>query len=135
MYVSGTRPHVLAPRACVCVCVCEPVCVHACARDCFRRRWRCWKTWTSFSARQVTGINAALVAAGVTDGDTVAIGGASEFVWSGDKRESVLYGAWLDDMKARGMGRQGTHAWPSVSRPAEGVGWWVGRQVSERVRG
>jgi hypothetical protein len=47
------------------------------------------------------------------EGDTVVIG-AAEFEWSDDRSESALYGGWLDDMKARGQGRQGVTKWPSA---------------------
>lgn len=62
---------------------------------------------------EVSGINAALKAAGVSPGDTVAIGDSGEFLWSDDQSEAATYGAWLEDMASRGRARQGGARWPT----------------------
>jgi GTP-binding protein len=61
---------------------------------------------------EVSGINAALKAAGAAPGDTVVIGGSMEFLWSDDQSEGASYGAWLADMEARGRARPGSASWP-----------------------
>eukprot|EP00877_Chromochloris_zofingiensis_P006026 jgi/Chrzof1/1677/Cz10g16250.t1 len=61
---------------------------------------------------EVSGINEALRKAGIQEGDTVVLGEESEFVWSDEKSESALYGAWLEDMQARGRVRAGKSRWP-----------------------
>lgn len=62
---------------------------------------------------EVSGINEALKAAGIAAGDTVALGDMGEFVWSDDQSEAATYGAWLEDMEARGRNRQGGSKWPT----------------------
>eukprot|EP00879_Flechtneria_rotunda_P001326 GHRR01001476.1.p1 GENE.GHRR01001476.1~~GHRR01001476.1.p1 ORF type:complete len:621 (+),score=182.90 GHRR01001476.1:200-2062(+) len=62
---------------------------------------------------EVSGINAALKAAGVTAGDTVGLGQMGEFVWSDDQSEAATYVAWVEDMAARGRVRQGGSKWPT----------------------
>lgn len=62
---------------------------------------------------EVSGINAALKAAGCVAGDTVAIGDTGEFVYSDDQSEAATYGAWLEDMESRGKARQGVARWPT----------------------
>jgi len=62
---------------------------------------------------EVSGINAALKAAGATEGDTVAIGDMGEFIYSEDQSEGATYGAWLEDMDSRGRARQGSARWPT----------------------
>ena len=63
----------------------------------------------------VSGVNAALKAAGARDGDTVAIGddGACEFEWRDAKGDSEVYAAWAEDMRSRGKARAGSSAWPT----------------------
>ena len=63
---------------------------------------------------EVSGINAALKAAGAEPGDTVAIGDSGEFVYSDDQSEAATYGAWLEDMDARGQARHGAARWPGL---------------------
>jgi GTP-binding protein len=67
---------------------------------------------------EVSGINAALRAAGIQEGDTVVLGEVGEFVWSDERSEAALYGAWLEDMENRGVNRQGKSKWPTAKRPA-----------------
>ena len=65
---------------------------------------------------EVSGVNDVLRAAGVSPGDTVALGDAgTEFEWSdGDGgEEGAAYGAWLADMEARGRAPLGSSSWPS----------------------
>jgi hypothetical protein len=52
-------------------------------------------------------------AAGAKAGDTVALGDVGEFVYNDDQSEAATYGAWLDDMAARGRARQGGSKWPT----------------------
>ncbi|MEW5311705.1 MAG: hypothetical protein WDW38_003398 [Sanguina aurantia] len=59
----------------------------------------------------VCGINKVLRAKGCKEGDAVVIGDV-EFTWSDDQRESHMYGVWLEDMKNRGVTRQGVARWP-----------------------
>jgi hypothetical protein len=59
----------------------------------------------------VSGISGALRAAGVKNGDSVALGDVGEFVWSDERGEGAVYGAWLEDMRSRGKNRQGKSAW------------------------
>jgi GTP-binding protein len=62
----------------------------------------------------VSGVNAALKAAGVREGDTVAIGeDAGEFEWKDAKGDSETYEAWAEDMRSRGKARAGSSAWPT----------------------
>ena len=67
---------------------------------------------------EVSGINPALKAAGIQEGDTVVLGEVGEFLWSDDRGEAALYGAWLEDMENRGTIRQGKSKWPTAKRPA-----------------
>ncbi|GFR45678.1 hypothetical protein Agub_g7092 [Astrephomene gubernaculifera] len=60
---------------------------------------------------EVSGINGALRAKGVRQGDTVVIGDM-EFSWSDDKSDAAVYDGWVRDMKDRGVNRQGTARWP-----------------------
>jgi len=62
---------------------------------------------------EVSGINQALPDAGIQRGDTVALGDMGEFVWNDDQSEAATYGAWLEDMAARGRARQGGSKWPT----------------------
>eukprot|EP00775_Hariotina_reticulata_P013773 gene13773-13894_t len=62
---------------------------------------------------EVSGINQALRDAGIQAGDTVSLGEMGEFVWNDDQSESATYGAWLEDMSARGRTRQGGSKWPT----------------------
>jgi GTPase len=62
----------------------------------------------------VSGVNSALIAAGVREGDTVAIGeDAGEFEWKDAKGDSETYAAWSEDMRSRGKARTGSSAWPT----------------------
>jgi GTP-binding protein len=63
----------------------------------------------------VSGVNGALQAAGVREGDTVVIGddGACEFEWRDAKGDSETYAAWAEDMRSRGKARAGSSAWPT----------------------
>ncbi len=65
---------------------------------------------------EVSGINAALRARGISAGDTVVLGD-TEFEWSDEQTEGAMYGAWLQDMKDRRATRKGKSAWPS-GRPS-----------------
>ncbi|KAG2484430.1 hypothetical protein HYH03_016740 [Edaphochlamys debaryana] len=65
---------------------------------------------------EASGINGALRAKGVREGETVVIGEA-EFAWSEAKGDAAVYASWVKDMKERGVNRQGSARWP---RP-EGV--------------
>lgn len=60
----------------------------------------------------VTGMNAALRARGVKEGDTVAIGEA-EFYWQDTQSQTKMYQSWLKDMKERGVTLQGVAHWPA----------------------
>lgn len=62
---------------------------------------------------EVSGINAALKEAGCKPGDTISLGEVGEFVYNDDQSEAATYGAWLDDMEARGRARQGSSKWPT----------------------
>ncbi|KAF6255524.1 P-loop containing nucleoside triphosphate hydrolase protein [Scenedesmus sp. NREL 46B-D3] len=62
---------------------------------------------------EVSGINAALKEAGCKVGDTVSLGDVGEFVYNDEQSESATYGAWLQDMEARGRTRQGGSKWPT----------------------
>jgi hypothetical protein len=64
----------------------------------------------------VSGISASLRAAGIKEGDGVALGDVGEFVWSEERGEAAVYEAWLEDMKSRGRNRQGKTAWPGAKR-------------------
>ncbi|KAG2433016.1 hypothetical protein HXX76_008743 [Chlamydomonas incerta] len=59
----------------------------------------------------VSGINGALKAKGVRQGDSVVIG-ETEFSWSDDQSDGAVYDSWLKDMKDRGVNRQGSARWP-----------------------
>jgi len=58
-----------------------------------------------------SGVNGALKARGVQEGDTVVIG-ESEFEWQDDQSDSALYSAFKEDMRARGRNVQGSSHWP-----------------------
>lgn len=60
------------------------------------------------------GINAALRAKGIREGDTVVIH-ESEFNWQDDQSDSAMYQAFIDDMKLRGKNIQGGARWPHAS--------------------
>ncbi|KAG2448709.1 hypothetical protein HYH02_006065 [Chlamydomonas schloesseri] len=60
---------------------------------------------------EVSGINGALKAKGVKEGDSVVIG-ETEFNWSDEKSDGAVYDSWLKDMKDRGVNRQGSARWP-----------------------
>ena len=57
------------------------------------------------------GINKALRAKGVQEGDTVVVG-TTELEWSEDQSEGALYAAWREEKKARGTAWQGSARWP-----------------------
>jgi GTP-binding protein len=59
----------------------------------------------------VSGINTALRAKGIVEGESVVLGD-TEFEWSGDHSEGAMYGAWLQHMKNSGKGRIGSARWP-----------------------
>ena len=50
---------------------------------------------------EVAGVNKALRAAGVAEGDTIAIG-ELELEWRDDQSEAALFDAWLADRKDKG---------------------------------
>ncbi|GIL45963.1 hypothetical protein Vafri_3071, partial [Volvox africanus] len=54
---------------------------------------------------EVSGINGALRAKGVKQGDSVVIGD-TEFTWSDDQSDGAVYDSWMRDMKDRGVKRQ-----------------------------
>ncbi|PNW77357.1 hypothetical protein CHLRE_10g433100v5 [Chlamydomonas reinhardtii] len=60
---------------------------------------------------EVSGINGALKARGVRQGDSVVIG-ETEFSWSDDQSDGAVYDSWVKDMKDRGVNRQGSARWP-----------------------
>ena len=60
------------------------------------------------------GINTALRARGIKEGDTVVIH-ESEFNWQDDQSDSAMYQAFIDDMKMRGKNIQGGARWPHAS--------------------
>jgi len=79
--------------------------------------WNYWDAVRRFArVLEVSGVNAALLARGVREGDSVVIGG-TEFEWRDDRSEGALYDAWEADMRARGANRQGVARWPSAFRP------------------
>eukprot|EP00891_Asterochloris_glomerata_P007312 jgi/Astpho2/7312/e_gw1.00113.48.1_t len=57
------------------------------------------------------GINKALRKRGILEGDMVIIGD-TELQWSEDQSEAALFGAWLDDRRAKGRVAQGKARWP-----------------------
>lgn len=57
------------------------------------------------------GINAALRARGVKEGDTVVIN-ETELTWSDDQSDSALYAAFKEGLKAQGKNVQGSTKWP-----------------------
>lgn len=59
------------------------------------------------------GVNKALKAKGVQEGDTVVVGGM-ELEWSDNQSEGALYEAWLTDRKAKGRVAQGSARWPHI---------------------
>ena len=64
-----------------------------------------------------SGAEKALVRSGVQEGDTVFVGDV-EFQWSADRGEAALYGAWLEQARAEGTGRQGAARWPKKGTSA-----------------
>lgn len=60
------------------------------------------------------GINQALRARGIKEGDTVVIN-ESEFNWQDDQSDHAMYQAFIDDMKMRGKNIQGVARWPKSS--------------------
>ena len=64
-----------------------------------------------------SGAEKALVRAGVQEGNTVFVGDV-EFQWSADRGEAALYGAWLEQARAEGTGRQGAARWPKKGTSA-----------------
>ena len=64
------------------------------------------------------GINSALKARGVKEGDSVVIH-ESEFEWQDDQSDAALYQAFKEDMRARGRTVQGAAAWPKGAKDAE----------------
>ncbi|KAG1668961.1 hypothetical protein FOA52_001005 [Chlamydomonas sp. UWO 241] len=61
-----------------------------------------------------SGVDGALKARGIREGDTVVIG-ETEFEWQDDQSENALYKAFQDDMRARGASVQGGTHWPKQS--------------------
>lgn len=59
----------------------------------------------------VSGINGALRARGIQEGDSVVIG-ETEFAWSDEKSDKAVFRSWQKDMKERGVVRQGSARWP-----------------------
>jgi len=68
-------------------------------------------------ALKESGAETALVRAGVQEGNTVFVGDV-EFQWSSDRGEAALYGAWLEQARAEGAGRQGAARWPKKGTSA-----------------
>lgn len=58
-----------------------------------------------------SGVNNALRAKGIKEGDTVVIH-ETEFNWQEDQSDSAVYQAYIDDMKLRGKTIQGVARWP-----------------------
>lgn len=61
----------------------------------------------------VSGVNSALKAKEIKEGDTVVLG-ETEFTWDNDQSDGALYESWLEDMRARGRNVQGISAWPKM---------------------
>lgn len=61
-----------------------------------------------------SGIDSALKARGVQDGDTVVIG-ELEFEYSADKSESGMYDRWYKERRAAGIVGRGQARWPHVT--------------------
>ncbi|PSC71478.1 GTP-binding chloroplastic [Micractinium conductrix] len=61
-----------------------------------------------------SGIDSALRAKGVLDGDTVVIGDL-EFEYSSDKSESTMYDRWFKERRAAGIVGRGQARWPHVT--------------------
>ncbi|PNH04577.1 GTPase obg [Tetrabaena socialis] len=59
----------------------------------------------------VSGINGALRAKGIKKGDSVVLG-ETEFAWSEERSDAAVYNSWVQDMKDRGVNRQGIARWP-----------------------
>ena len=60
---------------------------------------------------EAAGINTALRARGIKEGDSVVIHEA-EFDWQDDQSDAALYAAYMQDMQARGRSIQGSARWP-----------------------
>jgi GTP-binding protein len=67
------------------------------------------------SVLEAAGINSALRARGVKEGDSVVIH-ESEFTWSDDQSDAALYQAFKEDMRSRNRNIQGIHAWPKGAK-------------------
>eukprot|EP00798_Chlamydomonas_sp_ICE-L_P000270 gene270-4016_t len=65
-----------------------------------------------------SGINGALKARGVQQGDNVVIAG-SEFEWQDDQSTGALYDAYIADMRARGQVAKGSSHWPKADLRAD----------------
>ena len=63
---------------------------------------------------KASGINAALLAQGVREGDSVVIGEV-EFVYSEDQSEQALFSKWYQDRRANGIVGRGQARWPHTS--------------------
>ncbi|GAX83906.1 hypothetical protein CEUSTIGMA_g11330.t1 [Chlamydomonas eustigma] len=67
------------------------------------------------SVLEAAGVNSALRARGVKEGDAVVIH-ESEFTWNDDQSDAALYQAFKDDMRSRNRNIQGIHAWPKGAK-------------------
>ncbi|KAK9824623.1 hypothetical protein WJX72_011807 [[Myrmecia] bisecta] len=62
----------------------------------------------------VAGINKALRAKGILEGDTVLVGEDIELEWADDQSEGALFEAWMTERKAKGRVAQGSARWPHI---------------------
>lgn len=60
------------------------------------------------------GVNKELKKQGIVEGDTVVIG-EIQLEWSDDQSQGALYGRFLDERKAKGLGQRGSARWPHAS--------------------
>ena len=75
------------------------------------RRELAWSACSVTLSVWVAGINKALKAKGIKEGDVVVVADM-ELEWSDDQSEGALYGRWLNERKSQGKPLKGTSSWP-----------------------